>query len=58
MSNERTKHGYTKGSHFRSEEMVLYEIYFETPCAYECVAELGELGVVHFKDVSTFQNRW
>jgi hypothetical protein len=33
--------------------MALCEIYFETESAYECVTELGELGAVQFKDVST-----
>jgi hypothetical protein len=54
MFRERTRFGYTEESnlHIRSEEMALCEIYFETDSAYECLAELGELSAVQFKDVS------
>jgi hypothetical protein len=51
MHCRRTRRGCTKESNLRSEEMIC-EILFETESAYECVAELGELGAVLFKDVS------
>ena len=40
------------GSLFRSEEMTLCLLYLQSETAYACVAELGEMGVVQFKDVS------
>ena len=40
------------GSLFRSEEMVLCQIFLQAEAAYNCVSELGELGVVQFRDVS------
>ena len=43
------------GSMFRSEEMGLYQIYLQADAAYTCVSELGELGIVQFKDVSKAQ---
>jgi hypothetical protein len=52
MLCKRLRLEYTLDCNLRSEEMVLCEIYFEAESAYECVAELGELGVVQFKDVS------
>jgi hypothetical protein len=52
MLRERTRLVYTEESNSRSEEMALCEIYFEAETAYECVAELGELSAVQFKDVS------
>ena len=36
---------------FRGEEMALCQIYFQTEAAYSCLAQLGELGVVQFRDV-------
>ncbi len=41
------------GSLFRSEEMTLCQLYLQAESAYTCVSELGELGIVQFKDVST-----
>lgn len=38
---------------FRSEEMCLSQLFLQAEAAYCCVAELGELGLVQFKDVST-----
>lgn len=38
---------------FRSEEMCLSQLFLQVEAAYCCVAELGELGLVQFKDVST-----
>jgi V-type H+-transporting ATPase subunit a len=36
---------------FRGEEMRLCQIYFQSEVAYSCVSQLGEMGVVQFKDV-------
>lgn len=36
---------------FRGEEMQLCQIYFKSEVAYSCVSQLGELGLVQFKDV-------
>ena len=36
---------------FRGEEMQLCQIYFKSEVAYSCVSQLGELGIVQFKDV-------
>ncbi|XP_070280090.1 V-type proton ATPase 116 kDa subunit a 4 isoform X3 [Myotis yumanensis] len=35
---------------FRSEEMCLSQLFLQVEAAYCCVAELGELGLVQFKD--------
>lgn len=37
---------------FRSEEMCLSQLFLQVEAAYCCVSELGELGLVQFKDVS------
>ena len=42
------------GSLFRSEEMTLCQLFLQSEAAYTCVAELGELGLVQFRDVSPF----
>lgn len=39
---------------YRSEEMCLAQLFLQTEAAYTCVAELGELGLVQFRDVSLF----
>lgn len=39
------------GALFRSEEMNLCQIFLQSEAAYACVSELGELGMVQFKDV-------
>lgn len=44
------------GSLFRSEEMSLCQLFLQTEAAYACVAELGELGLVQFRDVCFFAN--
>lgn len=50
------------GSLLRSEEMSLMQMFLQADSAYCCVAELGELGLVQFIDVSlvgcttTFRN--
>ncbi|KAG8523367.1 V-type proton ATPase 116 kDa subunit a isoform 4, partial [Galemys pyrenaicus] len=36
---------------FRSEEMCLSQLFLQVEAAYCCVAELGELGLVQFKDM-------
>lgn len=40
------------GSLFRSEEMTLCQLFLQSEAAYACVSELGELGLVQFRDVS------
>lgn len=40
---------------FRSEEMSLMQLFLQVEAAYCCVAELGELGLVQFRDVSGAQ---
>lgn len=37
---------------FRSEEMSLIQLYIPVEVAQPCVAELGEIGKVQFRDVS------
>uniref|UniRef100_A0A671N2K0 Uncharacterized protein n=1 Tax=Sinocyclocheilus anshuiensis TaxID=1608454 RepID=A0A671N2K0_9TELE len=37
---------------FRSEEMCLVQLFFQTELAHNCISELGHLGLVQFKDVS------
>lgn len=38
----------------RSEEMCLAQLFLQNEAAYACVAELGELGLVQFRDVKIF----
>lgn len=40
------------GSLFRSEQMTLCQLFLQSEAAYACVSELGELGLVQFRDVS------
>ena len=42
------------GSLYRSEEMTLCQLFLQSEAAYACVSELGELGLVQFRDVSDF----
>uniref|UniRef100_A0A915DEV4 V-type proton ATPase subunit a n=1 Tax=Ditylenchus dipsaci TaxID=166011 RepID=A0A915DEV4_9BILA len=46
----------------RSEEMCLAQLFLQNEAAYACVAELGELGLVQFRDlnpdVSAFQRKY
>lgn len=42
----------TMGELFRSEEMTLAQLFLQSEAAYCCVSELGELGMVQFRDVS------
>uniref|UniRef100_A0A671NWB3 V-type proton ATPase subunit a n=1 Tax=Sinocyclocheilus anshuiensis TaxID=1608454 RepID=A0A671NWB3_9TELE len=47
---------------FRSEEMCLVQLFFQTESAHSCINELGHLGLVQFKDlnpgVTAFQRRF
>ncbi|RUS74587.1 hypothetical protein EGW08_017647 [Elysia chlorotica] len=50
------------GSLFRSEEMQLCQLLLQTEATYACISELGELGLVQFKDlnanVNAFQRKF
>ncbi|XP_017783238.1 PREDICTED: V-type proton ATPase 116 kDa subunit a-like [Nicrophorus vespilloides] len=50
------------GSMFRSEEMVLAQIFIQPEAAYPLMSELGALGIVQFrdlnKDVNSFQRKF
>lgn len=37
---------------FRSEEMCLAQLFLQSGSEYDCISELGELGLVEFRDVS------
>ena len=39
------------GALFRSEEMTLCQFFIQTDATFWCLAELGEMGVVQFRDV-------
>ena len=41
----------TMGALFRSEEMTLCQFFIQTDATFWCLAELGEMGVVQFRDV-------
>jgi len=43
------------GSLFRSEPMTLCQLFLQPESAYSCLSELGELGLVQFKDVWRLQ---
>lgn len=45
------------GSLFRSEEMLQCQMYLQADAAYTAIAQLGELGIVQFKDVSDVQGK-
>merc|ERR1719210_1424720 len=55
-------HSTTAGSLFRSEEMALCQLFLQSEAAYACVSELGELGLVQFRDLnpdtSAFQRKF
>lgn len=42
------------GELFRSEEMTLAQLFLQSEAAYCCVSELGEIGMVQFRDVRPF----
>ncbi|XP_022669236.1 V-type proton ATPase 116 kDa subunit a-like isoform X2 [Varroa jacobsoni] len=44
------------GSLLRSEEMTLCQLFLQSEAAYACVAELGELGLVQFRDLNSTTN--
>ncbi|XP_052803903.1 V-type proton ATPase 116 kDa subunit a 1-like isoform X2 [Mya arenaria] len=50
------------GSLFRSEDMTLCQLFLQSEAAYACVSELGELGLVQFRDlnpdVNAFQRKF
>lgn len=50
------------GSMFRSEEMCLAQLFLQSESAFACVSELGELGMVQFRDlnpdVNAFQRKF
>ncbi|XP_074132324.1 V-type proton ATPase 116 kDa subunit a 3 isoform X2 [Sminthopsis crassicaudata] len=50
------------GSMFRSEEVALAQLFLPTAAAYACVSDLGERGLVEFRDLnaslSPFQRRY
>ncbi|KAF6776504.1 hypothetical protein AHF37_03983 [Paragonimus kellicotti] len=50
------------GSIFRSEEMQLSQVFLHTDIAHMCISELGELGLVQFRDsaagTSAFQRKF
>ena len=37
---------------FRSEEMTLCQLFLQPEAAYSCIAELGELAIAQFRDVT------
>uniref|UniRef100_A0A8C9SAN6 V-type proton ATPase subunit a n=1 Tax=Scleropages formosus TaxID=113540 RepID=A0A8C9SAN6_SCLFO len=44
------------GDLFRSEEMTLAQLFMQSEAAYCCVSELGELGMVQFRDLNPDAN--
>ncbi|XP_066574738.1 V-type proton ATPase 116 kDa subunit a 3 isoform X2 [Amia ocellicauda] len=50
------------GALFRSEEVCLVQLFLQAGSAYDCVSELGELGLVEFRDlnpgVNSFQRKF
>ncbi|KAG7476386.1 hypothetical protein MATL_G00082330 [Megalops atlanticus] len=50
------------GSMFRSEEMCMAQLFLQSGSAYDCISELGEMGLVEFRDlnpsVSSFQRKF
>uniref|UniRef100_A0A3B3WWB6 V-type proton ATPase subunit a n=1 Tax=Poecilia mexicana TaxID=48701 RepID=A0A3B3WWB6_9TELE len=50
------------GSLFRSEEVCLVQLFLQSGSAYNCVSELGELGLAEFRDlnpnVNAFQRKF
>ncbi|MEQ2227926.1 hypothetical protein ILYODFUR_003442 [Ilyodon furcidens] len=58
----RTRRQTVMGSMFRSEEVCLVQLFLQSGSAYNCVSELGELGLVEFRDlnpnVNAFQRKF
>ncbi|KAM3868239.1 V-type proton ATPase 116 kDa subunit a [Diretmus argenteus] len=50
------------GSLLRSEEMCLAQLFLQAGSAYDCISELGEMGLVEFRDlnpsVTSFQRKF
>ncbi|KAJ8286096.1 hypothetical protein GJAV_G00034500 [Gymnothorax javanicus] len=50
------------GALFRSEEMCLAQLFLQSGSAYDCISELGEMGLVEFRDlnptVNSFQRKF
>uniref|UniRef100_A0A8C5EQ56 V-type proton ATPase subunit a n=1 Tax=Gouania willdenowi TaxID=441366 RepID=A0A8C5EQ56_GOUWI len=44
------------GSLFRGEEMCLAQLFLQSGSAYDCITELGELGLVEFRDLNPTVN--
>uniref|UniRef100_A0A4W5N934 V-type proton ATPase subunit a n=1 Tax=Hucho hucho TaxID=62062 RepID=A0A4W5N934_9TELE len=44
------------GSLFRSEEMCLTQLFLQSGSAYDCISELGEMGMVEFRDLNPSVN--
>ncbi|XP_014026157.1 V-type proton ATPase 116 kDa subunit a2 isoform X3 [Salmo salar] len=44
------------GSLFRSEEMCLTQLFLQSGSAYDCISELGEMGIVEFRDLNPSVN--
>lgn len=42
------------GSLYRSEEMKLINLFVQPEAAFNCINDLGEAGMVQFKDVCCF----
>uniref|UniRef100_A0A8C7ZZH9 V-type proton ATPase subunit a n=1 Tax=Oryzias sinensis TaxID=183150 RepID=A0A8C7ZZH9_9TELE len=46
------------GSFLRGDEMCLAQLFLQSGSAYDCISELGELGLVEFRDVSPSAYCW
>lgn len=44
------------GSLYRSEAMALCQLFIQSEASFNCLAQLGELGLVQFKDLNTHVN--
>ncbi|XP_076250753.1 V-type ATPase subunit a family protein Vha100-1 isoform X3 [Rhynchophorus ferrugineus] len=62
LKSEVSKKAVAMGSLFRSAEMTLCQLFLQSEAAYACVSELGELGLVQFRDlnpdVNVFQRKF
>ncbi|CAI4227721.1 unnamed protein product [Auanema sp. JU1783] len=56
QSTLNIKNSYHMGSLFRSEQVALVELIITKDAAYECVGELGKLGMVQFNDLNHAKN--
>ena len=55
-ANQPVNSNVESGSLFRSEEMALCQLFLQSEAAYACVSELGELGLVQFRDLNPDTN--